>query len=296
MNTLNGSLEASAQNNQPNSEAVNNEETNTPAKGKGTPANKTIEAVKPKSLEELFGNKADPSSTEIDLDEDETPDDPSKPVDSLDRMMKRYNLTQEQVYDIKVPMKNGAEALTIGQLKDKIEDLVTFETDVTEFEERRVRQEGELLRSQNEIRDLLASLPKDAIKPEVLEKLRNKQELTTRREKQLTLEIIPDWRDEKKRAADVDLMQGILSDYGFDEGFLNSVVDHRAVKLIRDYARMTARIRKSLEQVRDPKKLGVRPSGKSKAAQKPSNSKRQRASSSVTQDDKIRDYFASHSD
>jgi hypothetical protein len=291
MTELNASLETSKQNQQPNSQADNSGVVSN--KNGAAPNNKQDEqSNKPRSLADLFGSKSDESSTEIALDDD-TPDDPEAPLDSIERLMKRHKLTAEQAYAIKVPMPNGAEALSIGEIKDKVAELTDFEMRVVQFDERRIKQEGELLKSQSELRELISVLPKDAIKPEVLQKLRERQAETTRQQRQLTLEHIPEWRDEKKRTAEIEGIVEMLSDYGFDESFLQSVVDHRAMKFIRDNYLIRTRIRKSLEQVRDPKKLGKQPSGKgSKAPNKPSNNSPRRQAA-VTQGDKIRDWFQS---
>lgn len=291
MTELNASLETSKQNNQANSQPDNKGVSTN--KGNGAAPNKQEEQEKkPRSLAELFGNRSDESSTEIALDDD-TPDDPEAPLDSIERLMKRHKLTPEQAYAIKVPMPNGAEALTIGELKDKISDLTDLELRQVQFDERRIKQEGELIKSQTELRGLLEVLPKDAIKPEVLQKLRERQAETTRQQRQLTLEHIPEWRDEKKRTAEIEGIVEMLSDYGFDESFLQSVVDHRAMKFIRDNFLIRSRIRKSLEEVRDPKKLGKQPSGKSnKSASKPIDKSPRRAVVG-TQSDRIRDWFQS---
>lgn len=268
MNVANASLETSKLNQQANSQPVI--KPNQPNKAdSGNQLNKADEPAKPRSLAEMFADPSDESSLEINLDDD-TPDDPNAPIDSVERLKKRTKLTDEQVYAIKVPMPNGAEPLSIGELKDKIGDLVTHEMSVLEFDERRVRQEGELLKSQAELRDILAVLPKEALTPEVLNKLRTRQDSVTKREKQLTIEHIPSWRDESTRTKDIELMQSQLADYGFDESFLHSVVDHRAMKFIRDSCLMRDRIRKSIAQVRAAKIVSGKPSGKpNKAAVKP---------------------------
>lgn len=286
MNESNANLETRTPANQPNSQAANGA-----ANKPEAPNNQQEqEKVKPRSLAEMFGNPEDASSLEIDLEE-RTPDDPSKPIDSIDRLIARNKLTPEQAYAIKVPMPNGAEALSIGELKDKISELSEFEGRVLEFDERRIKQEGELLKSQQQIRDLVSVLPKDALAPAVLDKLRTQQEATVNVEKRRTLEHIPSWRDEKSRNADIELMQETLADYGFDESFLHTVVDHRAIKFIRDSCLMRARIKKSLESVRDPQGKNKKPSAKAKPAVRPVVAAPRKIM--PTGDDKIRNLFDS---
>lgn len=140
------------------------------------------------------------------------------------------------------------------------------------------------------MRDILAILPKEALKPEVLNKLRDRQEATVRIEKQRTLEHIPSWREEKARNADIELMQATLADYGFDESFLHSILDHRAIKFVRDMSLMRKRIRDSIASVRDPKRLGKTPSGKTgKGALKPNVQSSRKVM--PTQNDKLAELF-----
>lgn len=266
-------------NSQPDNSTVNN----------GASSNKDEGPKKPRSLAEIFGNTSDETDLDISL-EDDTPDDPNAPLDSIERLMKRQNLTPEQAYGIKVPMKDGAEPLTIGQMKDKLSELVDFEHRVSEFEERRIKQEGDLLRSQAELRGLIEILPKDAIKPEILAKVRARQETVARNEKRQTLEHIPEWRDETRRAKEIEDIVDTLGDYGFDASFLESVVDHRAIKLLNDFTKMRNRIRKSLESVRDPKRLGIRPSGKG-APRKPPVENTSRKNPAPTQGDRLRAFL-----
>jgi hypothetical protein len=210
-------------------------------------------------------------------------------VESIDGVSKRLGLKPEQVYSIKVPMPNGAEALTIGELKDRVGELVTFETRETQFDERRKRSEGDLLRAQTEIREILGMIPKEHVPAGIVDKLRVTHEKTLVRERALTLEHIPDWsgvKGEERKAEDVAGMNELLSEYGFDDTFINSVVDHRAMKMIRDYYLQTKRIRKALEGVTIPVKKGQRPSGKAgKAPARPGTQQSNRRQN-VAQDSK----------
>lgn len=241
----------------------------------------------PLSLAEMFADEnSDGENSQNDVD------DPSKPVDSIDRLVKRLGVKPEQVYAIKVPMPNGAEPVTIGDLKDRVGELVDFEARELQFDQRRIKAEGDLLRAQTEMRELLAMVPKEHVKPEVVEKVRKRHEETMRRERVATLEHIPQWQDEKTRTEDLQGMVELLSDYGFDESFISTVVDHRALKFIRDMYLRDKKIKAALAKVTTPTKKGQRPSGRaSKGAQKP-NSQNQRKSVLPDQRSRIMSIFS----
>lgn len=213
------------------------------------------------SLAEIF--------KETDSDNESVSDD--GPVDSIDRVSKKLGLKPEQVYAIKVPMPNGAEPLTIGHLKDRVGELVDLETREVQFDQRRIKQEGQLLKAQAEMRELLGLLPREHISPEIVNKIRKKQEITMNRERAATLEHIPEWNEESVMSADKAGMAEMLEEWGFDgAAFLESVVDHRAVKFIRDMWIRDKKIKTALAKVTVPTRKGKSPSPKaSKGATKP---------------------------
>ena len=276
MSQLNGNSETGTPQNQPaNSNAGKQQQQpqNNSSGMQNQQADDGNEPNNPLSLAEMF---ADENSDDENQQNDS--DDPSKPVDSIDRLVKRLGVKPEQVYAIKVPMPNGAEPVTIGDLKDRVGELVDFESRELQFDQRRIKAEGDLLRAQTEMRELLAMVPKEHIKPEVVEKVRKRHEETMRRERVATLEHIPQWQDEKTRTEDIQGMMDLLSDYGFDESFISTVVDHRALKFIRDMYLRDKKIKAALAKVTIPTKKGQRPSGKSgKAAQKPNAQSRKPA-------------------
>lgn len=214
------------------------------------------------SLAELFSKNED---GEINNDES-VGDDPSKPPETMEVLSKRLGFKPEQIYSVKIPLADGAEPLTIGQLKDRVGELVDLETRETQFDQRRVRMEGELLRSQAEIRDLLSMIPKEHIKPEVVNKIRQRHEANMAFERRQTLEHIPEWRDEKRAGEDLQGMTDFLGEYGFDETFIASVHDHRALKFIRDMYLRDKRIKNALSKVTTPDTKGYRSSAKTKKA------------------------------
>lgn len=220
------------------------------------------------SLAELFSEPDEGES--VDSDGNVVADDTSKPPETLEVLSKRLGFKPEQIYNVKIPMADGAEPLTIGQLKDRIGEIVDLETRETQFEQRRMHMEGDLLRSQTEIREILSQIPKEHISPEIVNKIRQRHNANMVRERQMTLEHIPEWRDEKRASEDLQGMVDLLGEYGFDETFIASVHDHRAIKFIRDMYLRDKRIKKALAQVTTPDGKNYRGSAKTrKAAARP---------------------------
>lgn len=249
------------------------------------------------TLRELFRVKEGEDGSEdgepvLDLEE---PDDPSKPVNSIDGLAKRLKVKPEDVYKIQVPMANGEKPVTIGELKDRVGEVVDLDARELEFDTRRIRSEGELLRAQGEIRELMALIPRDKLSPELIKKVRAKHEATLTRERQLTLEHIPAWENDDTRTTEISGIMDMLADYGFDENFITTVQDHRAMKFLRDSFLIRRRIAKAMKDVKVPPRKGAVPPSRRKGAPVAPSSKdpsqRTRGRGTPTERDKVMALF-----
>jgi hypothetical protein len=222
-------------------------------------ANPQAPAEKPQAsrLEEIARLLGEPTD-KVDAEESSAPGKAAekpkdaKPPKALKELAERLELKPEDLYAIEIPMSDG-KSKTLGQLKD----LAGKEGDLTarelRIEEERTRKESDLLRSQNELRELVSALPKDALKPEVVNAIRQKHEQHVSTERARTLELIPEWRDETKRTEEIAGMVEHLKGYGFPAQYLQAIYDSRALKYIRENMLREQRIRKALEQVQPAK-------------------------------------------
>ena len=162
----------------------------------------------------------------------------------------KLGLELDALYKLEVSQAEDGTPVTVENLKDHYAlqgDLSMREID---FEERRTKQESELMQAQEELRELLAALPEKAIKPEVLQNIRNKHDAQKTLERRRTLEVIPDWKDEKTRTADIEGMSEHMKQYGYPVDYLERVADHRQIKYIRDNWQREQRIRTALAKVK----------------------------------------------
>jgi hypothetical protein len=194
---------------------------------------------------------------------------------ALKDLAEKLGVRPEDLYGIEVPYADG-KTRTLGQLKD----LASKEGDLTvrelAIEEARTKKEAELHRDRAELSELIAALPREALKPEVINAIRQKHEATLKRERAKTLEIIPEWKDEAKRTEELTGIVEHLQSYGFPAHYLQSVSDSRTLKYIRENYLREQRLRRALEKVEAaapsattkskptgsaPKKPSSRPSG-----------------------------------
>ena len=169
------------------------------------------------------------------------------------------------LYKLEVSQAEDGTPVTVENLKDYHTRQADFSMREIEFGERRTKQESELMQAQEELRELMAALPEKAIRPEVLQNIRNKHDAQRKLENQRTLEVIPDWQDETIRTADIEGMTEHMKQYGYPVDHLARVVDHRQIKYIRDNWQREQRIRTALAKVKAGK---PNPTTKQKPANK----------------------------
>ncbi len=162
----------------------------------------------------------------------------------------KLGIKLDDLYKLEVTQAEDGTPVTIENLKDNHSKQADFSMREIEFEERRTQQESELMQAQEELRELMAALPEKAIQPEVLQKVRAKHDAQATLERQRTLEVIPEWQDEKTRTADIEGMAEHMSQYGYPINHLERVADHRQIKYIRDNWQRELRIRKALAAVK----------------------------------------------
>lgn len=177
----------------------------------------------------------------------------------LHALAEKLGASPEDLYSVEVPMADG-KPVKLGELKD----LYSKQEDVTrrelEIEERRTTAEAEATRAKQELETLMAQLPKEAIKPEVLERVRRERLETLSRERTATLEAIPEWADEGKRTEELKGIVEMLQGYGFDPRQLEQSLDSRLMRLARDSWLRKVRIERALAGV---KKVEPTSTGKS---------------------------------
>jgi len=158
-------------------------------------------------------------------------------------------LSDDELYAIEVPSSlEGAEPYTIGKLKDLAAEHDEFKLNGLRRDQQFRETESKLLRAEQELRELFAALPKDAVK--ALDGVREKLTQTEAKERQRVLEVIPAWQDRETRLSELGAMVEHLKDNGFPESFLQSVLDHRVMRYIRNNMVRDARIKQALEKVK----------------------------------------------
>jgi hypothetical protein len=165
-------------------------------------------------------------------------------------LAERLGIELDDLYKLEVSQAEDGSVVTVETLKDYYAAQADYSMREIEFEERKTKAESDMLQAQEELRELMAALPEKAIRPEVLQKIREKHAVQATLERRRTLEVIPEWNDAKTRTADLEGMSEHLKQYGYPVNHLERVADHRQIKYIRDNWQRETRIRKALEAVK----------------------------------------------
>ena len=225
---------------------------------------------------------------------DDDNDDVSQPPKDLKRVLKRLSLKPEQFDDVMIDIE-GQQPMPFKTLRSRVGELAGLETEQVKFESHRLKAEGEILRSREEMRAILAMIPPDKLTPQLIDKVRTQHAQMQQRERQSTLDVIPAWNNQETMEKDTAGMKKFVNKWGFDSTWLDQITDHRAIKFIRDMYLRDLRIEAALAQVTIPEDSSQRGSAKAKGkggTQKPQEEKQTTRRSRVqTPNDRLMGMF-----
>lgn len=154
----------------------------------------------------------------------------------------RLGTTPDALYGLKLPMPDGAEPVTLGELKDAWRDAATLESARAEVTKQRGEWHADQLRAQRELDTLIAAIPPDAVRPELRQAVERVNRERISRETEALLRAVPEWSDAQAVKADLSAITAHLQGYGITAADLEQVTDHRLLRYFRDQARLAAKL------------------------------------------------------
>ncbi len=195
----------------------------------------------------------EPAETATETGDPKKPAAKAKPKD-LTKLAETLGMEVKDLYGIEIPSsRQGEQPYTLGKLKDLAAEQDAFTVRSLQLEETARAREAKLAQAEREVEALVGALPKEALKPELRKALSDRYAQTVSTERQRTLEVIPEWADESKRTGDLKGMLEHLRGYGFADDYLTRLVDHRALKFVRDAWMRETQIRAALAKVTERK-------------------------------------------
>ena len=191
----------------------------------------------------ITGGDADESEQQEAEPEQQQPDVPemaeAEPIEAEQDSDEQPAEPGQVDYDQVVPMPDGKEALTVGQLKDHYQATQDLEQERENWEATQGEQQLELMATRRQLVEL-ADMLKD-VKPEVIDHVQKMQARDDQHEAELLLQVFPQWSDPDKKAAARSEQLDTFKQYGFSEWEYSSISDHRIIKALNDLAQYRKR-------------------------------------------------------
>jgi hypothetical protein len=133
-------------------------------------------------------------------------------------------------YDQVVPMPDGAESVTIGQLKDHYQGKADFETERETWNNTRQDQQAETIAAKQQLYDLAALIGNT--NPALVQHMQQQQQATRQTEAKRLIEIYPEWADPEVKKAQNPRLLKAAKYLGFSEAEYAISGDHRQIRAL----------------------------------------------------------------
>ena len=195
--------------------------------------------------------------------QDEDSQKAGKQYETLDAIAEALGVEVSDLYEIAIKQAPGPDgedrSVKLGELADLAKDKGQFELDRVELAETKRKQEAKFMRAQQQLSEIINLLPARAVSKDLVNKVAEKMAADQERERTLTLSAIPEWQDEAVETTERQAIQTSLSEYGFSDGYLDSVHDHKTLKYIRDNWQRQQRMERALAAMRKRTPQAQRP-------------------------------------
>lgn len=142
-------------------------------------------------------------------------------------------------YEQVVPMPDGGESQTIGQLKDHYQATIDHNQAQETWEAHKMEQDNQMLVARQQLNEL-ASLLGD-VKPEALAHVQQRRAAGQAAEAAALLQVFPEWSDPDVKAAARPALIETYKSLGFNEAEFGHIADHRLIKGLSDLTRLLAK-------------------------------------------------------
>jgi len=233
----------------------------------GTPA---AEAEKPETDSQDPVQEIEPSAPggEAGILSQTDSDAPEKPQTmTVKALAEKLEMRPQDLYGA-LEIDVGGQTISLSELKDRGKDLFSAETKLAQAEEHTLTSENDLLRKNRELTLAVQRLGRE---PSDTEKAEAQQlhQAYVQQENAASLKAIPDWADAATQTAEVGLISEVLIEYGFSPVEISNVLDHRQIKMLRDYALLRQRLKAAGDsEVKSVKKVSGGSQRKSAPAKK----------------------------
>jgi hypothetical protein len=164
---------------------------------------------------------------------------------TLDAVAERLELTKAELNQALVRV--GPDTMTLGELKAKLPELAKLDETRAQFDERVGTWELQKVDAERQILAVIDSFPPGSVPPAVFAAVEARHNQERQRQAGLLVSARPSWGDPKFVETQRGAINKIMSKYGLSAAELATVVDHRFVLAMQDFAALSDRLEKLKE-------------------------------------------------
>lgn len=199
---------------------------------------------------------------------------------TVKQVAERLESTPKELYE-SLMIDIGGESMSLSEVKDRGKDLFGADKKLADSDAYRLQAENDILR-QNQALTLRAErMGGNATQAEQEESQRLHNDYVVK-ERDRALAVLPEWSNPAVQQAEVRLVTEMLTDAGYSPHEIANKVDHRDVKIYREYAVLKDRLA-SVGKTEVHSKANQQPSAKRKSAPTNKGAKERYESGELTQ-------------
>ncbi|WP_164658260.1 hypothetical protein [Tropicibacter sp. Alg240-R139] len=161
----------------------------------------------------------------------------------MSELAEKLGTTPKDLYEkLQITAQASGETMTLGQLKDAVQDQETATRELVAKEQSVTQRESAVLQSEQ----LLAAIQGDLVgklSPQALQQVQQRQQQRDAQEARLMQQAMPELSDKQSFDTFRTGVVETLTQYGFQPAEMN-ITDHRILLMIRDHMRTKAQLSK----------------------------------------------------
>lgn len=178
------------------------------------------------------------------------PERSGESLKDINAVAEKLGAPLDDLYAIEVPMPDGENPMTLGELKDAAIEHKRGAVERLEFDEKVQQHNNAIANAREELGVLVRMLPESARTPEMLNAARAEIERVREHNIADLFVRVPSWKDQEAKAADLQVIAPHLENFGFKAGELDQVYDARLLAYIRHNALREQKLADMLSQLK----------------------------------------------
>lgn len=188
---------------------------------------------------ESLDQETDPLAVE---DVPEAASDAEQAPTTVKELAEKLGVRPAELYNmLKIDTGDG-ESMTLSEMKDRAKDLKQSDKLLADSAEKQLSAENEILRRNRELQLVAQKIGRNPTEAERAEATATFNQYA-KEQKAMTLDVIGDWADPAVQRVELKLIGETLTEYGFRPSEIEAILDHRQVKLLRDYTKLRQRLK-----------------------------------------------------